>query len=93
MLHQAVDEHVPFRELEPEPARSQGKTLSPKEIFGGHVQRFRRAAGISQTELARKVECRPDHIANIENGTANVTFNEAIRIAVALSRDFKCWLE
>ena len=52
--------------------------------FGWAVRKFRKAAGISQEELAERTEIHRTYIGGIERGERNPTWLMIARIAKAL---------
>jgi transcriptional regulator with XRE-family HTH domain len=58
-----------------------------KKRFGLAVQAMRKAAGISQEELAMRIDADQAYVSRVESGQANVTLETAEQIASALSVD------
>jgi transcriptional regulator with XRE-family HTH domain len=69
-----------------------GRTADPREAFGRNVERLRKARGLNQATLARRltamgVEARQNTISRIEHGTRPVPIEEAVALAYALDLD------
>lgn len=58
-----------------------------KKRFGLAVQRSRKAAGISQEELAMRINGDQAYVSRIESGQMNITLETAEEIASALNAD------
>jgi len=58
-----------------------------KERFGKAVREQRNAKGMSQEELAMRIEADQSYVSRIEAGQMNVTLETAEQIATALSVD------
>lgn len=56
-------------------------SISERKIAGGNIRRLREAAGLSVTDAARELEIERTYFHDIENGSANVTFEKYERIA------------
>ncbi|MEV6975581.1 Scr1 family TA system antitoxin-like transcriptional regulator [Kitasatospora sp. NPDC093806] len=57
---------------------------SPAAVFGGVLQHYREARGISQGELAMAIPCSRPHISRIESGDRNPQENFVIRAEALL---------
>jgi len=55
-----------------------------EEQVGAFVRHYRKRAGLTQAQLAEKVDRQPNAIQNIENGKAAPTFETLVRLAAAL---------
>ena len=59
--------------------------LSPQHVALGHaIRRRRKAAGLSQTELADSASCTRNWLSEVELGHANPTFSLLLALAAAL---------
>jgi transcriptional regulator with XRE-family HTH domain len=54
------------------------------QIVGQEIRRARADAGLSQAELARRLDISPSYISNLEAGRVNVTVGQLANIAGAL---------
>lgn len=54
------------------------------ELFGRRLSAKRRDAGLTQAELAKRVDLSRASIANIERGQQNLPLHQAYRLAEAL---------
>lgn len=54
------------------------------KIVGEEIRRARIEAGLSQAEVARRLEVSPPYIANVEAGRANLTIGQMTNIASAI---------
>ncbi|HEU0299540.1 MAG TPA: helix-turn-helix transcriptional regulator [Longimicrobium sp.] len=68
----------------PEIARAEA-AMGSRLVIARNVSRLRVRAGITQTELARRVGTSQPRIAQIESARANVTVDTLDRIAAAFS--------
>ena len=63
-------------------------------LFGKNVRNYRKANGLTQEQLAERVNVSMETIGKIERGAAAPTFTTAERIAEALrcarGRSFRC---
>jgi len=64
-----------------------------KERFGKAVREQRNAKGISQEELAMRIDTDQAYVSRIEAGQMNVTLETAEQIAAALSVDVSVFFE
>lgn len=55
--------------------------------FGGNIRRLRQEAGVTQTELARRVCITQSMLCQIERGTKACSMALGAEIAAALERD------
>lgn len=55
--------------------------MSPAQQFGANVARAREKRGLSQSQLARKVEVVDTYISRIETGRAQPSFRLILAIA------------
>lgn len=51
-------------------------TVSERRIAGANIRRLREERDLSLTELARALDIERTYFHDIENGTANVTFEK-----------------
>lgn len=58
-----------------------------EEQFGSLVRHHRKLAGLTQAQLAERVDRQPGAIQNIESGKAGPTFETIVRLADALQVD------
>jgi transcriptional regulator with XRE-family HTH domain len=56
-------------------------TQTERQIAGANIRRRREAEGLSVTKLAAELDIERTYFYDIENGTANVTFEKFERIA------------
>jgi transcriptional regulator with XRE-family HTH domain len=56
-------------------------------IFGSKLSSLRRARGISQSELGKKLDLSRTTIANLERGIQNVQLHQVFTLAQALDAD------
>lgn len=54
-------------------------------MVSANIRRFRHAIGITQEELAERVECHVNHVARIERGQTDPSLSMLYRISKALS--------
>ena len=62
-----------------------------KKRFGLAVKTHRTAAGVSQEELAMRINADQAYVSRIEAGQMNVTLETAAQIATALNVDVAAW--
>lgn len=55
-----------------------------RKIFGENVKYYRRKMGLSQEELAEKLEISPNHLSVIETGTKFVTYKLLEKLVTVL---------
>lgn len=58
---------------------------SESEKFGNNLKRLRIEKGISQGDIARKLDVSRSFISNIENGKTNPTLTTIAKLAKAIS--------
>lgn len=58
-------------------------------IAGRAIRAARQAAGISQAELARRIESSAPHVCALENGKANPTIGHLSQVAAALGMELR----
>jgi transcriptional regulator with XRE-family HTH domain len=67
------------------PPRRRSQPDSPEQAaLGEAVRRLRQQAGLSQEELAERVDTDLSQVGGIERGTRNPTFVTLVRFAAAL---------
>jgi transcriptional regulator with XRE-family HTH domain len=59
--------------------------MTPAQQFGANVARARERCGLSQSQLARKVEVVDTYISRIETGRAQPSFRLLLAIASQLN--------
>lgn len=57
---------------------------SPRELLAANLRRLRRAAGLTQLQLAARAALRNDHISRIEHAKANPLLSTLDALADAL---------
>lgn len=60
-----------------------------EEQFGAMLRYHRKRAGLSQAQLAERIDRQPNAIQRLENGEATPTFDTLERLADALSIDVR----
>jgi len=58
--------------------------MKAQKIFGVNVKKKRRELGLSQEQLAEKIERDPRSIVAIEAGNRNATFSTIYKLCLAL---------
>jgi transcriptional regulator with XRE-family HTH domain len=58
--------------------------MTPAQQFGANVARAREQRGLSQSQLARKIEVVDTYISRIETGRAQPSFRLILTIAIQL---------
>ena len=58
--------------------------MDPEKQFGANLARARERGGLSQSELARKVDVLYTYISRLETGKAAPSFGLIVRLAGAL---------
>lgn len=53
-------------------------------LVGQEVRRARKAAGLTQAEVAERLATSPAYVTNVEAGRLNLTLGQLTRIAAAL---------
>ncbi|HWQ22809.1 MAG TPA: helix-turn-helix transcriptional regulator [Gaiellaceae bacterium] len=66
--------------------RTAASDLAAK-LVGREVRSSRRAVGLTQAELARRLGTSPSYVTNVEAGRLNLTVGQLARIADALGAD------
>jgi transcriptional regulator with XRE-family HTH domain len=56
-------------------------------IVGQEVRRARKAAGLTQAEVAARLNTSPTYITNVEAGRVNLTLGQLTRVAAAIGAD------
>ena len=62
------------------------------KVVGGEIRRSRLELGLSQAELARRLDVTPPYITNVEAGRVNLTIGQLANIASALGTAFEVHL-
>ena len=58
-------------------------------IVGQEVRRARTAAGLTQAEVAARLDTSPTYITNVEAGRLNLTLGQLTRVAAAIGTDLQ----
>jgi transcriptional regulator with XRE-family HTH domain len=58
-------------------------------IVGQEVRRARKAAGLTQAEVAARLETSPTYVTNIEAGRVNLTVGQLTRVAAAVGANLQ----
>jgi transcriptional regulator with XRE-family HTH domain len=58
-----------------------------EEQFGALVRYHRKRAGLSQAQLAERIDRQPNAVQRLENGETAPTFDTVVRLAQALQID------
>jgi transcriptional regulator with XRE-family HTH domain len=58
--------------------------VSPEEQFGINLAHARERCGLSQSQLARKVEVVDSYVSRLETGRATPSFSLIVRLAAEL---------
>jgi len=58
--------------------------VSPEEQFGVNLAHAREVCGLSQSQLARKVDVVDSYISRLETGRATPSFSLIVRLAAEL---------
>ena len=58
-------------------------------IVGQEVRRARTAAGLTQAEVAARLDTSPTYITNVEAGRLNLTLGQLTRVAAAIGADLQ----
>ena len=58
--------------------------LSIPELFGKNVQKYRKLAGLTQTELSKRLDITQKHLSIIETGTQFASANLIAKISEVL---------
>ena len=86
-LHEQSDERAEYYnspEREAETAEMVERMRIVEELY-----RLRKDAGLTQTELARRIGTRQTYIAALEKGRKNLTFSTLYRYALACGKRLK----
>jgi transcriptional regulator with XRE-family HTH domain len=59
---------------------------------GAEIRRARQGAGLTQDEVAQRLDSSAPYISNVEAGRVNLTLGQLARIADALGCDFEVTL-
>ena len=63
----------------------EGKEANIPELFGKNVQKYRKLAGLTQSELSKRLEITQKHLSIIETGTQFASANLIARISKELN--------
>lgn len=58
-------------------------------IVGQEVRNARTAAGLTQAEVATRLETSPSYVTNVEAGRLNLTLGQLTRIAAAIGAELQ----
>lgn len=58
-------------------------------IVGQEVRRARKEAGLTQAEIAVRLETSPTYVTNVEAGRLNLTLGQLTRVAAAIGADLQ----
>ena len=58
-------------------------------IVGQEVRRARKAADLTQAEVAARLETSPTYVTNLEAGRLNLTLGQLTRVASAIGADLR----
>lgn len=58
--------------------------MSPEQQFGVNLSRARERCGLSQSQLARKVDVVDSYVSRLETGRATPSFSLIVRLAATL---------
>jgi len=58
-------------------------------IVGQEVRRSRKEAGLTQAEVAARLDTSPTYITNVEAGRLNLTLGQLTRVAAAIGADLQ----
>ena len=61
-------------------------------IVGQEVRRARKAAGLTQAEVATRLDTSPTYVTNLEAGRLNLTLGQLTRVASAIGADVQVTL-
>jgi transcriptional regulator with XRE-family HTH domain len=62
------------------------------QLVGDEIRRARKAAGLTQTELAKRLDLTTPYVSNVEAGRVNLTVGQLARFADALGSDLQLHL-
>ena len=71
--------------------RTQTSDLAAR-LVGHEIRRARQAAGLTQTELAKRLDLTIPYVSNVEAGRVNLTVGQLARFADALGSDLQLHL-
>jgi transcriptional regulator with XRE-family HTH domain len=66
--------------------RTVGSDITAR-IVGQEVRRARKAAGLTQAEVATRLDTSPTYVTNLEAGRLNLTLGQLTRVASAIGAD------
>jgi transcriptional regulator with XRE-family HTH domain len=58
-------------------------------IVGQEVRRARKAAGLTQADVAARLETSPTYVTNVEAGRLNLTLGQLARVASAIGAELQ----
>lgn len=58
-------------------------------IVGEEVRRARKLAGLTQAEVAARLDTSPTYVTNVEAGRLNLTLGQLTRVASAIGADLQ----
>jgi transcriptional regulator with XRE-family HTH domain len=61
--------------------------VDPKKLIGQRIAEIRNKRGMTQDQLAEKMEISPKYLSSIERGKENPTLNTLINLAQSLNVD------
>lgn len=67
--------------------------ISPKEIVGSNIKKFRLKKGLSGAELADRLLCSQQHISRIERGLTRLNMEQIQHLANSLDVSIELLLE
>lgn len=59
------------------------------QIAGREIRQTRQTAGLTQAEVAARLDATPSYITNVEAGRVNLTLGQLSRIAAAMGADVR----
>jgi transcriptional regulator with XRE-family HTH domain len=59
------------------------------QLVGYEIRRARKAAGLTQAEVAKRLELTVPYVSNVEAGRVNLTVGQLARFADALGSDLR----
>lgn len=68
--------------------RTQTSDLAAR-LVGDEIRRARKAAGLTQSELAKRLDLTTPYVSNVEAGRVNLTIGQLARFADALGSDLQ----
>jgi transcriptional regulator with XRE-family HTH domain len=72
--------------------RTQTSDLAAR-LVGDEIRRARKAAGLTQAEVAERLSLTVPYVSNVEAGRANLTLGQLARFADALGTDLQVRLQ